>query len=299
MDNKGITARKSLTYYGAYIIMGILILAAAGIISICLTDTFKKPYVIVIFLGFLAISVCIYHITVLLKRVPRFSITKDIISVKGKAYALANITDINFTGKWPMGSMQKNEGMKIVFNGKEILYVYDSYYSNISEIKSFIERALQPEATTQKQYVNIPDKVYKGGLWGSTTLTSFIFAGAGLLLLVAIDGDQKWIGLFFLAMGFLFLVLHCHYFAIENGNLVVKKFAMPGYSKEFSLTDIKEVIFETGHKKPHGLCVIKNDYSKSTVYYAATLYNRHWREFKNQFEKAGIKVRDEIGITKI
>lgn len=296
-------SKKNPFYYFSLAAKLVVVVACCGFAVVFFyklaTKGYDKGLFILMTGGYFIGALCIYSTNLQLKRVHNFSVTKSAITIRGIRYAIADITDINFTGKMPYGSMEKTEGMQITFNGNKILYVYDRYYSNIAEIKNFLERSLQQQAPPQNQVVNIPDEVYKGGLWGGTTITSFTFIGVGLLLLIAIEGNQKWLALIFPAMGFLLLTLHCHYFVIEDDSLIIKKFTLPIYSKSFRLKEIKEVIFETGYRKPYGLRLIKNDYSKSSVYYAATFYNRHWKELKGDLERAGITVRDEIGITKI
>jgi hypothetical protein len=296
-------SKKNYYYYFSLVAKLVIVVACCVFAVISFTKLATKGYdkrlLILMIAGYFVGALCIYRIKIQLKRIHDLVVTKRHVIIKDKKYAITDITQISFTGMKPYGGMENTEGMQITFNGNKILYVYDRYYSNIAEIKRFFEQTYQPEAAPQNKGIKIPDKVYKGGFWSDNTIIVSIYIVAGLSMLTFFtDNFLKLMGGFFLFLGFLCLTIQFNYFVIEDGSIIIKKFILPVYSRRFNLGDVKEVVFETGLKVPNGMHLIKTDYTKSRLYFAASLYNKHWRKLALDLEQAGITVRDEIGITK-
>lgn len=307
MDS-GIASKRSLFYYRSLIFLSLLVIVGLVFLLIfffaLIAGKLERHIFGLMCAGLFMIPFFIRLIHAQLKRVHSFSVTKNAITVKGKIYPVADIVNISFSGKKDYAGIESIEGMQITFKGNKILYVYDRYYSNIAQIKSYLDNIWQRTETSAQQAAitrllnNIhpsEDHFYfhKGGIlnWRLLILVCFLFMA--ILLLCNIPFNHA---LVMLILPFLFIIAlstNFYYFGIGEHFFMVKNFAYPWLKRPYALSQVKEILFESNRKAPHSITIIMNDFTKKK-YYATTLYDKHWRKLKHDLIEKGIKVRDEL-----
>jgi len=94
---------------------------------------------------------------------------------------------------------------------------------------------------------------------------------------------------------FLYLSKRMHYFGLSATYLIVKNQTKFWRLNAYSLSDIKEIVFEQQFKMPVAIRIITNDF-ESKLYPAASLWDKRWRELRDDLKNKNIEVRVECSI---
>ena len=242
------------------------------------------------------------------KNSPKITLDKHSIKIGNETFHLKDIKGIALTGKMPFKFIITfpMEGTAILFNNGAEKVLFDDMYSNSSEIKLFLEQVV-----LKKQDYNLNstkeisqdtvrfenEETFKGNQFTSLRgISLWGLIGFFTFLLIS-----KWqsppIGLliFFGAFGTFWFILHSwlmHYFGLTKDYLVVRNHNFIWKAKIYSLTDIKEVVFETQGNQPNCMRIITKDF-RNKLYPAGTLRDKTWLELKRQLETKGVTVRNE------
>ena len=305
---ESVRLKKGFTYYWYLIVVSaLLFLAGSLFITIfvheILNDNFENKLLIAPFIGCWTIAFSIHNIYIHTKKVKTVTIDEVSITFGKKIYALTDIKHIDYTGKRNFGEIYPEQNtLYILFFNNDKIIVYDRYYINSSSIKHYLENILKqnegknvliPSKKTFPVFTKTILKEYRGGFWGITSMIIALFLIAAVFFFLNRKG-LIFAALISLAVAATLSAAQCYYFVSDNSFLIVKSFVLPWYRKKIAFADIKEIILETRNRRPNGLSIITNDFKISRIYYAATLYDRHWRELKHDLQEAGINIRDEL-----
>ena len=229
-----------------------------------------------------------------------------------EAYSWGDLQSAELTGKQPFRYLlsYKMEGMILRFkNGKE-KYLFDDFYVNLGELKSFIQQVIldkqttfsyQPEITEANE--NIPETfvAYKGNqfislrgimLWSIYVIIIIMFTlRPGYLDNINVPKFFSFLGIFCFSW-YYFHSLLMNYFQLSEHYLFVKNHNLPWRKKLYRLDEIKEVAVETQGKMPNSLRVITKDF-RSSVFPAGTLNDKTWLALKEKLNSKGISVRND------
>ncbi len=293
-----ISKRHLYKFYISLILWNLFFLTIIGLlISIIIKENDTKITLISFFILAIFISINVG----IIKNAPKIVLNKEGISFKNNFYKWSELLSAKLTGK---GSMLFNSGecATLIFKDATKLEIYDDFYSNITEMKSFIEETvLKKEKTIQlrKKSIAIENEIfisYKGN-------PVFSFRGIlmwGLILLVPllVMWSNKTIKatLFFNPFSiFFFLILAkmMNYFEISENLFIVKNHYYFWKKNIFTIDEIREVVFEHNHKRSNSFRLILKDFS-TKKYFAGSLTDNTWREMKNNLEQKNIVVRNEL-----
>jgi hypothetical protein len=236
------------------------------------------------------------------KNVPKIVISRKTILFSGKSYNLKDINKINISGKQPFPiiivNMQK-EAANIEFNDKKVLNIYDDMYSNLPAIKQFLEAAYY-NTELKKSYSNQPLIKYPGGhfyyykdsfvLSMREMLFSFMIT---MFALSALKTGSFSLLLLTIVIFYPIFALVVNYVGLNEKHLVIKNHLLFWKRETYTLSEIKEIVFESHYKEPNSIRVItKNYFTKK--YAAATLNDSTWRKLETELLKENIIVRNEI-----
>ena len=250
----------------------------------------------------------VYSIYQYFKSAPVFSVDKQGISFKDRAYSWKELEHIELTGKqgfryfisFPM------EASTLHFSDGKSRILFDDMYANSPEIKRFLKNVvMDKKLVTPDQNKEASDvglefesfEVFKNSPWSSARGLSLW----GLLLFLLYMSLTKnkipftWslsIFGFFGLFWFLFSSYMMHYFACSDRYLVVKNHNFVWKKEAYLLKDIQEVVFETQPRSPNFLRVITTDFRNKT-YPAGTLQDGTWLALKAYLERRKVPVRNE------
>lgn len=256
-----------------------------------------------------------------LKEAPKIVISTSKIIIK----SVLNNIEIPLTDIESVGLRQKSPLLFIIMsfpaestiirtkrNGEII--IWDQYYENINKLKFIIEKIadkvkdgdlnfedltnvkLIPKVTLDKLNPNDLKlerfKEYKGNIF--LNFNSLAFFGFLIFTLIKFDIMEKYVallignGVFYGLLGY-----QSNYFLLSDNYLQVRNYLWFWKRATYRLTDINEVIFEMPHKLSESVRIVLKNYSTS-LNPSGSLKNRDWIELKDDLEKKGIKVRDEL-----
>ena len=214
-----------------------------------------------------------------------------------------------------MGSAPTESAFLLFNNGIKII-LFDKMYSNISEIKLFLEQVVlnKQEEYNPKKITKIhrneirfeKEETFKRNqflsfsgifLWGSIAFFIFLVLSdeRNPPLINSIIAVSGWVAFMFAMFSW-----HMYYFGLTKEHLIIRNHNYPWITKIYQLSDIKEVVFEHpyGTKLPDCMRVITIDY-RTKLYPAQTLRNKTWLKMKRELEKNGVKVRNECIIENV
>ncbi len=227
-----------------------------------------------------------------------------------EAYVWADLEKATLTGKQPFKYLfsYQMEGMMLLFKNGKVKYLFDDFYVNLGEMKSFIQQVViekngtfdyAAETVNKKETIPETFAVYKSNqltslrgamLWGLYAVIIIMFVlRPGYLDHINVPKFVLFFGLFCFGWFYLhsllmnYFLASEHYLEVKNHNLFWRK-------RLYLLEDIKEVAVETQGKMPNSLRIITKDF-RSTVFPAGTLNDRNWRALKEKLESKRIPVR--------
>jgi hypothetical protein len=257
-----------------------------------------------VFGGIMA-GLSIYFVCKYFKNVPVIKIDDRQISFNRTGFLLADIAEIQFTGKhnFPLLGTYLMEAAMIQFNNGQTRLIYGEMYENSWEIKTYLKQVVidKKEFKVQESYKikqGEPDSEFNETYKGYQFLTIraiILWVVIAFLILMAIKIGMLPTAIF---LGLLVSILlynlswQLHYFKLSDSFLVIKNHNFFWKRDAYRLADIREVVFETRAKMPICLLVITNDF-REKLYPADTLYTKTWLAFKAQLESKNIAVRNE------
>ncbi len=227
-----------------------------------------------------------------------------------EAYKWEDLEKVVLTGKQPFKYLfsYQMEGMMLLFKNGKVKYLFDDFYINLGEMKSFIQQVVTEKNTTFEygpEHVISTDPipeifaVYKGNqftslrgimLWSLYAIIIAMFVlRPGYLDNINIPKFIVFFGLFCLGWFYLHSMV-MNYFRISEHYLEVRNHNLFWRKRRYLLSDIKEVTVETQGKMPNSLRIITKDF-RSKVFPAGTLNDNKWRALKEKLESQGITVR--------
>ncbi|WP_162926963.1 hypothetical protein [Flavobacterium psychrotrophum] len=303
---ESVTSKRSFFYYRSLAFFSLLIIVGIIFVLIFLRALIAAKLESHIF-GLMCASLfiipfSIYCVHKQITKVYSFSITKNAITVKGKICPITDIVNINFTGKQDYPGLSNMDGMKIKFKGNKVLYIYDCYYSNISQIKSYLNNVWpQTEEMSQQPVIittplnNIQpweDHFYfhKGRIFTYILLLAILFFALALFILCSMSFYEA-MAILILPLSFIIaLSTNLYYFGIGGHFIIVKNFAYPWVKKSYAIQQIREIIFEKNGNNTNSMTVVTNDFT-TKKYYTITLYGKHWEKLISGMIAKGIKVK--------
>lgn len=270
---------------------------------------FKQALAVIISLG---ISIYLfYFIKQSFKNLIKIEIDNHNIAFNGVPYSLRDIKQVDYTGKQNIGKyflrIAHGEGAQIHFRDGTKKIILDNSYSNTHEIKFFLQNALKKKAAARhesikfnkEEVLSLPYTKYKG--YQLLSFEGFYIWPFLFLLFWAIYNEPGPVTLNFIIYGlitllwFMFGSFLLHYFRLAEGYLVIRNHNLLWRKHIYPISEIREVVFETptSHRlNTSMLRVITKDF-KTKVYPAGSLTSKTWLKLKKDFEKQGIRVRNE------
>lgn len=263
-------------------------------------------------------SLAVYLIYTGLKNGPKITLDNEFISFNRNIYSLSEIKKISMNGKRPFkGSKIPRQGASITFNDGEVKYIFDEIYSNISEIKSFLQQVV----IERKEYIPAVEPCIKESVVSRDSYDTFkenlfaSFSGISLygmigycLYLILVHKDDYgilfvigfvqvtdlWFLIIFIIIWFLMGSHWTYYFQVSSNFFIIKNHNYFWWEKVYRISNIQEVIFDQrGYRLPTtALSIITKDFHFKRCM-AGTLHNATWLKLKDKLESCGISVRNE------
>lgn len=238
---------------------------------------------------------------------PNIQIDRNSITFNKEVYSLSELKYIKLTGKQPFPYVMgfPMEGAKLQFESGVTKFLFDDMYANYWELKTFLkqvvvdkkEHMLAESPVLSEREIEAEDySVYKGAQLTSfrgITLWGFVGFIAWIAVSKKADSDAL---VFFAVLSSIWFFFHSwlmHFFKVSESFFVVKNHNFFWVSKNYRISNIKEIVFETRPKMPNCLRVITRDF-RTNMYPAGTLRDKTWAELKRKLEHQGVKVRSEI-----
>jgi len=301
---ESIVSKKNFKYYKNLIARTLFCFAISTLILLVFINeinigAFQNRLILMPICTFALVTFAMHNIYIHIIKVPDITISLKYIVVNGAMYDFGSIKSISFIGKKAFGdAYPEKEAAQIIFADNTSFIIYDDYYSNSAELKLFLESVyLNKKLKIIPETKNSSSENFywvRGGILGPHSISFILIMGLLFIIVNALEFKTLIVCGLFLILISLF-IKRFFYFGLSNNYLKIKSYTIPWLSHTYSLKNIKEVIFESGGKAPNGMRIITHSYNNS-FFYAATLYDKHWRKLKSSLEKKGIPVRDEIGL---
>lgn len=309
-----ISKRHLLKFYLAIIIISLILIAFGAIflyfyIKAALSGDLPLKENLLPILSFFCLFFAVYTVYRYFKNAPIISLGKDDIKFNNKSFLLADLDNMELTGKqifkyafgYPM------EAATLHFKNGVTKYIFDDLYSNAWEIKSILKQVVMEKKEfpifhssplDMNSVENDVYQTYKGNqfpslrgilLWGLIGVFAYVTfkeerpIPAGMILFL----------FGFYVFWFFAISNQMRYFQVSDNYLLIRNHNLSWKKKAYHLSDIKEIVFERPAKLPYSLRVITYDF-KSKLYQAGTLRDKTWLKLKEKLEAYPIKVRNEF-----
>lgn len=265
---------------------------------------YNKNSFIIVSLILLAIAISIN--VGFIKNAPSIILNKKGITFKNHFYNWYELSNAKLTGKGGM-IFTSGECATLTFNDTTEIQIIDDFYSNISEMKCFIQQIVIDKKEEIKEFNPEFDTLdltgenfinYKGN--PIFTFSGILMWGFMVLFLVLPVINSKgnfsykaYAFLLFLSL-LLFLLFSrmYHYFEISQKYLVVKKYYFFWKKEVYQITDIKEIVYYRYSKHSNGVRIITKDFN-SKSFLVANLWDKTLLRMKTDLESKNIIVRNE------
>ena len=224
---------------------------------------------------------------------------------KKKLYLWDELSSPKLTGKGDM-IFTSQECATLTFGNTKTIKIFDDFYSNISEMKCFIQELVIDKkekieiSIQENDMIDIDREVmiyYKGN-----PLFSFrgLLMRAPIMYIVSIPFFSiKSINikelLFFTPFFLIWFIMNSWmmcFFEISKKYFVVRNYYFFWIKKVFYLSEIEEVVFEQQRKQANKLKIITRTFN-SKSYLAGSLTDKTWLAMKNDLDSKNIIVRNE------
>ena len=246
-------------------------------------------------------ALAIYSIRMYFKITPNISYKENYLKIGRKNYLLSDIESARLSKKVPVkypGFIYKVWGMQIVLYSEEVITIYDSQYSNLYELKQFLDKIINhntPATQLDNEIITAEYELFKGNQF--TSLRGILLWGITLcFLMILLSGHNIRFGhfLFLLLMTVFWVYLHSwmmHYFMIQGEYFEVRNHNIFWISLKYQLNSLKQIVYESEGNNPNSLRITTKDF-RYKLYRAATLRDKHWLDMKDKLEALGITVRN-------
>lgn len=294
--------RHPYKFYLALILVNILLL---GLTILFLIIGIKENDNKLSLLGLIFSTLAIIMDFIFVKNSPKIVLSKKGILFKNIFYNWNELSNTELTGKSNL-FLAPTECATLYFKNLKSIKIFDDLYYNTPDMKCFIQEIVIDKKDTFK----IPNSTINSNNIDSEFFIPYkgnpVFSFRGILMWSMI--------LFFLYIPFfskksinikelLFLIPLCqfwfilnswmmYYFEISKNFFVVKNHYFFWKKDIYSISDIKEVVFEIQPKQANKLRIITKDF-KTKFYLAGSLKDKTWLEMKDELESKNIKVRNE------
>ena len=298
-----ITSKRHL--YKFYLTLLLVNILFIGMGTIFLSASIRDNNNIGYYIFFIIVAIAIFMNFVFIKNSPKIVLVTKGLLFKNNFYSWDNLSSTELTGKSNL-FLTPTECATITFKDLKSIRIFDDLYSNSAEMKYFIQEIVIDKKDTFKipnrniNLNNIDNEFfipYKGN-------PIFSFRGIlmwGLILAIILLPlfSKKTINI----KGLLFLIPLCvfwfilnswmmHYFEISKNFFIVKNHYYFWKKDIYSISDIKEIVFESQPKQANKLRIITKDF-KTKFYLSGSLTDKNWLEMKKELENKNIIVRNE------
>jgi hypothetical protein len=298
-----ITSKRHL--YKFYLTLLLVNILFIGMGTIFLSASIRDNNNIGYYIFFIIVAIAIFMNFVFIKNSPKIVLVTKGLLFKNNFYSWDNLSSTELTGKSNL-FLTPTECATITFKDLKSIRIFDDLYSNSAEMKYFIQEIVIDKKDTFKipnrniNLNNINNEFFiphKGN-------PIFSFRGIlmwGLILAIILLPlfSKKTINI----KGLLFLIPLCvfwfilnswmmHYFEISKNFFIVKNHYYFWKKDIYSISDIKEIVFESQPKQANKLRIITKDF-KTKFYLAGSLTDKNWLEMKKKLENKNIIVRNE------
>jgi hypothetical protein len=267
---------------------------------------FRDYFLPVFSLFFYALG--LYALYTYIRNAPSIKADHEKISIGRTTYFWTELSSIMLLGKQPFGFIFSvpMEGIKLRFKDGQVRYIYDDFYSNTSQLKSFLDqvvvrkqeyKAVIVESDAAHKETTDIEFQFKGKqftsfrglmLWGFIAFCTFLMATLPQPISLGL-------GVFFLCFMLFWMCIqsYCmYYFEMSSSYFRIRNHNFFWVNRAFGFGDIKHIVFETRGKMPNCLRIVTTDF-KSKLYPAGTLKDETWLELKLKLEEKGVQVRNE------
>lgn len=241
-----------------------------------------------------------------IKNAPRIILDKKGIRIKNDFYWWHDLSSAKLTGKGGM-IFTSGECATLTFNDSTEIKIIDDFYSNIAEIKCFIQQIVIEKKDKIEEFNHEIESLELTKEEATTyngnpifTLSGIMMWGLMVLFLVVpvINSvgniiSKAYAFLFFLsALLFLLFSRMYHSFKISDQYLQVKKNYFFWRKEVYEINLIKEIVFYRYSRHSNGVIVITKDFN-SKSFLVANLSDKTLLRMKKDLEEKKIKVRNE------
>lgn len=241
-----------------------------------------------------------------IKNAPRIKLDKKGIRIKNDFHWWYDVSSAKLTGKGGM-IFTSGECVTLTFNDSTEIKIIDDFYSNIDEIKCFIQQIVIEKKDKIEEFNQEIDSLelttedattYNGN--PIFTLSGIMMWGLMVLFVVvpvinSVDNiiSKAYAFLFFLsALLFLLFSRLYHSFKISHQYLQVKKNYFFWRKEVYEINLIKEIVFYRYSRHSNGVSIITKDFN-SKSFLVANLSDKTLLRMKKDLEGKKIKVRNE------
>lgn len=216
-----------------------------------------------------------------IKNAPSIILDEEGITFKNNLYFWFDLSNVKLTGKGVM-PFTSGECATLIFKDVEKIQIFDDFYSNISEMKCFIQEIVNDKkeeiGITKEEIkpIGIDQELfipYKGNPVFS--FRGFLIWGIILfIVLLPICTNRaihpKGISLIFLFSLFCIFVnsWSMYYFEVSKNFFIIRNHCYFWKKETYPISKIKEIVFENNYKLPYRLRIITTDF-KTKSYFAA------------------------------
>lgn len=256
-----------------------------------------------LFFFIIAISINVGFI----KNAPTIFLNKEGITFKDNFYTWDELLTAKLTGKGDM-IFTSGECATLTFKDSIQIQIFDDFYSNISEIKCFIQEIV----IDKSDKIDIPKQQINPIEIDHETFTTYkgnpVFSFRGIIIwspVLFLIGTSlfhiklypfKTLFLCFVLSLFLMLIFSwmLYYFEISKNFIKIKNHYYFWKKDIYPISNIREVVIEQFNgKRANSLKIITQDF-KTKQYYAGSLTDKTWLELKKELERKNITIRDNV-----
>ena len=240
-----------------------------------------------------------------IKNAPSIKLDKKGIRLNNNFYWWADLSSAKLTGKGGM-ILTSGECATLTFNDSTVIKIFDDFYSNISEIKSFIQQIVIEKKdkigiTKQDSITSTINQdvlvSYKGNplfsfigiyLWVLILLVFFILIHA--VTHFNINGSVVSTILILLLFSVFYRLMH--YFEVSAYIFCIRKHYFYWKKDYYNISDIRDIVIERQGKFSNRLRLITKDF-ETKLYPGVGISDKTWLKMKKDLESKNITVRNE------
>lgn len=305
-----IKSRRSIAFYATLVFATIFYLVFLGPVLMAIAFDEDSVNYILIAASLLIFYLGFYTIYAYYRMAPKVIADNRGIAFNNRSYVWTDVESATFSGKMPFRyiTLHSFEGMKLAFKGGATEYLHNTMYSNMAEIKRFVDSNVNAAAATlspnahqrYENYIPEPDIAtehpvkYKGNQLKTMQgiFIWLIILGSAFFIALINDSTVTALLLIFNILFFIILSIPLNYFCISEHYLIVRNHNLIWKRKTFLLYNVSKVIFDAGGRAENTLTIHNKDFS-TNAYQAASLSSEQWLAIQQQLESKGIVVVDE------